>query len=167
MASTSTPFVPAGFVVPTRLATPEFTLRMLTIDDVIKDFDAVMSSVSHLRNVWPEGTWPEGLTLRQNLIDLGWHEKEFQLRQSFAFTLMTPAEERAIGCVYVYPSTKVGHDAEVYLWARQSELESGLEQRLHDTVRSWLQTDWPFSAVAFPGRSVSWAAWNAKASQFR
>ena len=167
MAVTATPFVPADFEVPLRLATPEFTLRKLTLDDVIKDYEAVMSSVPHLRTVWPDGTWPAGLTLRQNLIDLGWHEKEFQLRQSFAYTVLSPSEERAVGCVYVYPSTKVGHDAEVYLWARQSELESGLEERLHDTVRSWLQQDWPFSSVAFPGRSVGWDVWNAKFEQLR
>ena len=167
MASTATPFVPAAFAVPLRLATPEFTLRMLTLDDVIKDYEAVMSSVSHLRKVWPDGTWPEGLTLRQNLTDLGWHEKEFQHRQSFTYTVLSPSEERAVGCVYVYPSTKVGHDAEVYLWARQSELESGLEERLYDTVKNWLRKDWPFASVAFPGRSVTWDAWNAKADQLR
>jgi hypothetical protein len=167
VAVTATPFVPATFEVPLRLATSEFTLRKLTVDDVIKDYEAVMSSVSHLRTVWPDGTWPEGLTLRQNLIDLGWHEKEFQLRQSFAFTVLSPLEERAVGCVYVYPSTKVGHDAEVYLWARQSELESGLEDRLYDSVRNWLEQDWPFSSVAFPGRSVTWVEWSAKGDQLR
>ena len=71
VAATATPFVPADFVVPIRLVTPEFSLRMLTVDDVIKDYEAVMSSVAHLRTVWPDVTWPEGLTLRQNLIDLG------------------------------------------------------------------------------------------------
>ncbi len=167
MAVTATPFVPATFEVPLRLVTPEFTLRKLTVDDVIKDFEAVMSSASHLRTVWPESDWPEGLTLRQNLIDLGWHEKEFQTRQSFAYTVLAPSEERAVGCVYVYPSTKVGHDAEVYLWARQSELESGLEDRLYLSVRNWLQQHWPFSSVAFPGRSVSWDEWNAKGDQLR
>ena len=37
------------FDVPAGLATARFTLRMLTINDLIKDYDAVMSSVDHLR----------------------------------------------------------------------------------------------------------------------
>ena len=46
------PFVPAEFVVPTLLETPEFRLRPLTINDVIKDYDAVMSSIDPLTTGW-------------------------------------------------------------------------------------------------------------------
>ena len=63
-------FVPSGFIVPEKLETEEFRLRMLSIDDVEKDFEAVTSSSDHLSKVWPETGWPNGLTLRQNLIDL-------------------------------------------------------------------------------------------------
>ena len=86
---------------------------MLSVDDVVKDYDAVMTSVDHLKTIWPGGSWPEGLTLRQNLVDLGWHEKEFQLRQSFAYTVLSPTEDRVLGCVYIYPSRKVGLDASI------------------------------------------------------
>lgn len=167
MAATATPFVPDDFAVPAGLATAEFLLRMLTVDDVVKDYDAVMSSVAHLRSVWPDGTWPEGLTLRQNLVDLGWHEKEFQLRQSFAYTVLSPAQDRVLGCVYIDPSRKAGVDAAVFLWARQSELASGLEDRLHAAVRDWLARDWPFATVAFPGRDMPWAAWHARPDRLR
>ena len=47
--SLSAPFVPTDFVVPSRLETSEFRLRRLTVHDVVKDYDAVMSSVDHLR----------------------------------------------------------------------------------------------------------------------
>ncbi len=55
---------------------------MLTINDLVKDYDAVMSSVEHIRssfNLDPEESWPEGLTLEEDLIDLGWHQREFTL----------------------------------------------------------------------------------------
>jgi hypothetical protein len=155
------PFVPTGFVVPATLETDEFRLRMLTVHDVVKDFDAVMSSVAHCRTVWPGGTWPDGLTLEQNLIDLGWHQKEFQTRRSFAYTVVNPSESLVLGCVYIEPSRKRGHDAEVYLWARQSELAGGLEDRLHAAVRAWIAMLWPFDAAAFPGRDVAWETWRA------
>jgi hypothetical protein len=44
----------------------------------------------------------------------------------------------------------------VYLWARQSELEGGLEVRLLSAVKEWLAKEWPFKKVAFPGRDISW-----------
>ena len=98
------PFVAAEFKVPEQLETPEFRLRMLTVHDVVKDYDAVMSSVEHLSKVWPGSGWPEGLTLEQNLIDLGWHQKEFQRRRSFAYTVVNLAETQVLGCVYINPT---------------------------------------------------------------
>ena len=144
--------VSENFQVPESLETSEFRLRMLTIHDVVKDFDAVMSSVEHLKKVWPESGWPEGLTLEENLIDLGWHQKEFSLRSSFAYTMVTPDESRVLGCVYIDPTTRPGHDTEVYLWVRASELETGLDERLFASVRTWLDESWPFQNPAFPGR---------------
>ena len=165
MAVAVTPFVPPDFQVPESFVGPEFTLKMLSVDHVVMDYDAVMTSVEHLKNVWPGGTWPEGLTLKQNLIDLGWHEKEFQLRQSFAYTVLNPEETRVTGCVYINPSRKHGHDAAVFLWARQSELGRGMEDRLYAEVRRWLAAAWPFATPAFPGRDIAWEAWRAKVDQ--
>lgn len=154
-------FVPHNFVVPKEFETDEFRLRMLSIDDVEKDFDAVTSSEEHVGKVWPDSDWPQGLTLRQNLIDLGWHEKEFQNRSSFAYTMVTLDESRIIGCVYFYPTLKYEFDAEVFLWARKSELSSGLEERLFDSVQRWMENDWPFENPAFPGRLISWHDWDS------
>ena len=154
-------FVPKEFIIPEMLETEEFRLRTLTVNDVVKDYDAVMTSVDHLRTIWPGGTWPEGLTFEQDLIDLGWHQKEFQMRRSFAYTVVTPSESQVIGCVYINPTRRSGFDAEVYLWARQSELAGGLEALLYSKVQAWLQADWPFKTVAFPGRGIDWLAWRA------
>ena len=136
------PFVPAEFDIPATLETKRFRLRMLTVNDVVKDYDAVMSSKAHLNDKWGPG-WPEGLTLEQNLIDLGWHQKEFQRRRSFAYTVVSPDESWVLGCVYIDPTRKAGYDAEVYLWARQSELASGLETELTLKVKQWLEAEWP------------------------
>ncbi len=38
------PFVPTDFVVPLRVQDPDFTIRPLLISDVVKDYDAVMTS---------------------------------------------------------------------------------------------------------------------------
>lgn len=155
------PFIPTDFKVPETLEAVEFRLRMLTVRDVVMDYDAVMSSVEHLRTIWPGSGWPDGLTLEQNLIDLGWHQKEFQTRRSFAYTVVTPTESRVIGCVYIDPTRKREYDAVVFLWARQSELAAGLENRLFATVKAWIAKDWPFQKVAFPGREIAWDVWRS------
>jgi hypothetical protein len=148
------PFVPKDFPIPTRLEHPEFRLRPLVIGDVVKDYDAVMTSVAHLQGVFGEGSgWPApDLTLEQDLIDLGWHQKEFSLRRSFAFTVMALDESRCLGCAYIYPTSREGCDAEAYCWVRASD-SAKLDGILFDTFRNWLDRDWPFAKVAFPGRT--------------
>ena len=156
-----TMFVPKTATIPSGLKTTDFTLRKLTINDLVKDYDAVMSSVEHLQGVFgPEDSiWPAGLTLEEDLVNLGWHQKEFELRRSFAFTVMSPDESRCLGCVYVDPSEKLDYDAKVFLWVRQSELANGLDETLYSTVKTWLSEEWWFSNVAFPGREVGWDEW--------
>ena len=81
--------VPDEFEVPEILETERLRLRPLTIHDVVKDFAAVMESEERLRvGFEPDNDWPSGLTLEQDLIDLGWHQREFQERSSFAFTVV-------------------------------------------------------------------------------
>ena len=155
------PFVNSEFDVPKKLETEHFRLRMLTVNDVVKDYDAVMSSAEPVRKVWPDSGWPDGLTLEQNLIDLGWHQGEFQRRRSFAYTVVNLDETKVVGCVYINPTRKRGYDAEVFLWAREAELGSPADARLFETVNSWLEAEWPFENVAFPGREIQWDTWNA------
>jgi hypothetical protein len=158
-AASPYPFVPAEFNIPQELETREFRLRMLTVNDVVKDYDAAMTSVKHLAKVWPGSGWPKGLTLEQDLIDLGWHQREFQDRNSFAYTVVNLSDSEVLGCVYVNPTRKAGYDAEVYLWVRQSEFEKELDPKLMAAVQSWLKKDWPFKKVGFPGREIEWKAW--------
>jgi hypothetical protein len=161
MSPSLSPFVPATFNVPVGLTTSAFRLRMLTVHDVERDYDAVMSSVAHLRALWPHEEWPLGLTLEQNLIDLGWHQKEFQRRSSFAYTVESPDGARILGCVYINPTRKRSYNAEVVLWTRASEVAGGLDSSLHDAVRAWVSSDWPFERVAYPGRDIAWTDWRA------
>jgi len=157
-----TTFLPKDFTIPQQLETDRLRLRMLAVADVVKDYDAVMSSVEHLLKTKPFGPnqkWPIGLTLEQNLIDLGWHQKEFQMRTSFAYTVMNLDESQCTGCIYIEPTDKADYDAKVYLWVRQSEVESGLDEHLFETVKNWISDKWPFEKVAYPGREISWAEW--------
>jgi len=158
----NTTFVPKDFKIPQQLETDRLRLRILEVSDVVKDYDAVMTSVEHLLKTTPFGPgqkWPKGLTLEQNLIDLGWHQKESQMRTSFAYTVMNLDESECLGCIYIDPTVKLGYDAKVFLWVRQSQIELGLDEYLFKTVKKWMAEKWPFKKVAYPGRDINWADW--------
>jgi hypothetical protein len=149
------PLVPADFIVPEGLKTPEFILRPLTVHDVIRDYDAVMSSAAELRDRMADGSgWPQGLTLEENLIDLAWHQREFTIRHSFAYTVVAPNGARCLGCCYIYPASDPADDADAFYWARQSRIGDAADLALGAAFRGWLARDWPFRSVAFPGRSA-------------
>lgn len=151
----SRPIVPADFAVPERLETAGFLLRPLTVHDVIRDYDAVMSSAAELKDRIQDGSqWPDGLTLQENLIDLAWHQREFTIRHSFAYSVMSHDGETCLGCCYIYPSSDPAHDATAFYWARQSRIGDAADVALGDVFRGWLARDWPFGQLAFPGRTA-------------
>jgi hypothetical protein len=65
---------------------------------------------------------------------------------------MSPDESRLLGCVYIDPPHAPGTDADVWFWARQSELSTGLEDDLGRFVASWLASAWPFEKVTLNGQ---------------
>lgn len=156
-------FLPDDFEVPTLLETETSRIRPLTIHDVAKDYDAVMANREHLWDLFGEawGWPPEDLTLEQDLIDLGWHQKEGQIRSSFVYAAMSLDERRVLGCVYIDPPEKVGFDAEVYYWTRIDVSDTDLEGNLSEVVRSWISSEWPFGKVAYPGRDMTWEEYDA------
>ncbi len=65
------PFVPVNTIVSKGVSTDRYNIRMLTINDLVKDYDAVMSSVDRLKGVFgPNDNWPNGLTIRRYLMIL-------------------------------------------------------------------------------------------------
>ena len=149
------PLVPADFDVPRKLETDHFRLRMLSVEDVEKDYEAVVESRDHLQSKFGR-EWPrEGFTLEENLADLERHQREFLKREAFAYTVVSLDEHRVLGCVYIDPTQHPAADAEVRMWVRQSELERGMDEILFQTVQEWLESSWPFDSVVYPYREGS------------
>ena len=145
-------FVPETFEVPAALETNQFRLRMLSVDDVEKDYEVVIESRELLQSLFG-GTWPrEGFTLEENLADLKRHQLEFEQRKAFAYTVVSLDETQVLGCVYINPSRDENADAEVFMWVRQREFEKGLDPILFETVKNWMNEAWVFDRVSFPGR---------------
>jgi hypothetical protein len=114
------------------------------------DHRAWTSSIEHIRSTpgFPDGGWPPdgGMSLDENRRDLQRHAEDFERRAGFTYTVLD-AENRVIGCVYIYPVRSDIRTAKVQSWVSADRAE--LDQALHDVVANWLATEWPFSNVQY------------------
>ena len=46
------------------------------------------------------------------------------------------------------------------MWVRASEADTGLDAELYQTVRRWVDDEWPFDRVAYPGREYTREQWD-------
>ncbi len=141
-------FVPDEFVVPIIYETGDFTIRKLTVLDLQKDYDAVMEAKDHIHELYSKeytNGWPEDtLTLEEDEEDLKRHEKEFNERAAFAYTVFDFESKNCLGCIYIDPSNS--HDAEVTMWTRNVVTD----ELLYRTVKKWIENDWPFKNISYP-----------------
>ncbi len=132
--------VPSDFVVPLQSDCGSYVLRMLSVDDLELDYEAVVASKDRLNGLFGSpNSWPEGLTVKDDLIDLAWHQRKFTLRHSFAYTVMSASLKLCLGCVYIFPSSAEGYDAAAFYRVRScatAELrDAELGTRFGATVR--------------------------------
>lgn len=142
--------VPENFEVPVVLNTDDFKITPLVIGDLEEDYAAIMANIEHLQGTFGEySNWPSmEITKEQNLIDLGWHHKEFQRRTSFAYVVRDLGGDY-IGCFYFYPSKTKGHDVDVYAWLIEKACKAGFFEKLEIVVKNWIEDHWPFSAPQY------------------
>ena len=144
-------FVPASFDPPSGLDHVAFRLQPLGPEQNVSDYAAWSTSIDHIRST-PGFTghgWPHPMTLEENLGDLVRHAEDFAARTGFTYTVLAPDEEHVtvIGCVYIYPSERAGHDARVRSWVRAAD--AGLDAHLYRAVVDWLEAAWPFKRVDY------------------
>ena len=130
-----------GWPIPAAHALGDFRLKALTIADLERDFSAVMESAVEIKAANPGSTWPDGLTREKNLIDLAWHQREFEARRSFAWVIEDAGGEY-LGCLYVYPSIAGERSADVVWWWRTGTVVS--RQSFREYLQAWLSDgSWP------------------------
>ncbi|MBB6124904.1 hypothetical protein FHS92_002657 [Sphingobium subterraneum] len=162
-SAAATPFIVEDFKVPTVVETPNFKIMPLGPNLVKIDFDAYMSSINHLQKTFTRSTtWPhKDISDADAMRDMETEQARFSKRESFAYAVLTPDGSRERGSVYVRPSSVKGYDAEVSMWVTKAEYDAGFDAELYVWVKRWLQTDWPFENVAYPGRAIEWNAWDS------
>ena len=150
---TGQPFVPADFVVPTELITPQFRLEPLGPEHNAADYAAWTGSIDHIRATPGfQGSWPpaDGMTTEANLSDLQRHADDFGRRRGFTYTVLETGSGDVIGCVYIYPSRNDEHITDVRSWVRADRAE--WDVTLYEAVSSWLATAWPFETIDYASR---------------
>jgi hypothetical protein len=162
-APAQAPFVAPAFQVPVLAEGPGFKLVPLGPALVNIDYDAYMSSIEHLQTSFTRSKdWPHaGLTAADAMQDMQNEQARFQQRTSFAYAVLTPDGRRERGSVYVSPSPVAGHDAVVRLWVTKAEHDAGFDAELYRWAQGWMRSAWPFARVAWPGRAIPWAQWDA------
>ena len=147
------PFVPAGFEPPRELVAPRFRLVPLGEEHNASDHAAWTSSIEHIAATpgfagldWP----PEGgMSLERNREDLAGHARDFADRTGFTYTVLAPAADEVIGCVYIYPLRGAAGPRRS---ARGCARTSPTSTRLAGTVSRWLAERWPFTHVEYAPR---------------
>ena len=152
------PFVPAEFVVPAPPVSELFRLEPLGPQHNLSDYEAWSSSVEHIHATpgYETSSWPDERSIDDNLRDLQAHAEDFENRLGFTYTVLDPATEDVIGCLYIYPSKSAEHDARVQSWVTASRAE--LDVPLWQAVSEWLAHEWPFERVDYAERSNSTSA---------
>lgn len=146
------PIIPETFTPPAQLVHPQFIARKLCARDVDLDYAAVMSSIDIIRQT-RGGNWPTAdLTHEDDLIDLSWHQREFENGSSFAYTVMNLEETECLGCFYLYrpgfrAEAPAGADIDVSFWVTQKAYDAGLYPVLYTALKDWLTKEWPFKQV--------------------
>jgi hypothetical protein len=158
-------FYPEGKPVPTEWRTNDLWLRVLRPDVTELDYDALMESRVRLRR-WSSSSWPaDDFTLEKNREDLIGHEREWENREAFAYTVLNPDGSQCEGCVYMYGLGSWLHHVKferegdgdqlpdetpvVTFWVRDSALERRLDQQLLTGLREWFKQEWPYQEIAF------------------
>jgi len=151
--------VSESFKVPESLKTPDFTIRKLCLEDAALDYKAVMSSIDIIRRTRGSDSdgWPqEDLTYKDDQADLAWHQKEFENRTSFAYTVMSVNEKECLGCFYLYPPGYRGEkskdaDVDVNFWVTEEAHNDGLYDKLYFVIVAFLKR-WPFQKIVFTNK---------------
>jgi len=144
-------FVPDDFEPPVALDGPGFRLEPLTGEHNARDHAAWAGSMEHIHRTpgFQQGNWPHEMTLDQNLADLIRHDKDFQTRRGFTYTVLDPDDD-VVGCVYIYPLAGDPSAANVSSWV--TEARADLDAPLYHAVSEWLERDWPFPRVEYGAR---------------
>jgi RimJ/RimL family protein N-acetyltransferase len=144
--------LPEGYAAPRELAHDDIRAHAITRANLHDDVAGINASIDLIRRT-RGGSWPTGpVTEEYNYVDLVWHECEFRDGSSFTYAVYDDGGHY-LGCAYLYPlggrtpltADLLQHDVDVSWWVTPDAYRQGYYPRLHDALRSWTTTAFPFT----------------------
>jgi hypothetical protein len=142
-----------NFEIPTEIIEDNFIVRKMCASDIDIDYIAVTSSSDIIKQQMG-GEWPaENLSKEDDLIDLCWHQREFEYESSFAYIVTNLEGNESLGCLYVFPREHIFNsdnqdipkdcDVVLDLWVTQSAFDKGFYPILYNFLENWI-ANWPY-----------------------
>ncbi len=139
-----------GTALPREAMVGAFRLAPLSVAQVDEDFEAVTGSTRVLTGLFGDD-WPVGLTRADNLVDMGWHDREFTARRSFAW-IIRDAAGHYLGCAYLYPDIGTRGRGEIVTWVCDTPQRRETLAAFNTAFRAWLA---PFLPA---GYALAWTS---------
>jgi hypothetical protein len=157
-------FLPDDFVIPVA-AEKDFKIVPLCMDNLMTDYGTVMSSQNNIRlggNLFlPPGVdlgWPSNrINLRSHLVALAGDEMGFVSKARVGYAIVSPDGSEQYGCIYVWTPSKVGFDADLFVWMRED-----LKDQTEDYfawAKKFVLENFPVQKLGCPGREIPWDEW--------
>lgn len=152
LSACSKPLVPKSFIPESEKVCKHFVFKAIDADRAAEDYRAVMQSRSIIHKALQSEKWPDAdFTAADNERDLKTKEKAFASKAAFTYSILSPDEQEVWGALYINKGKK-GADAAIYFWVRQDLYRLGYDAMVEQSVRDWINIDWPFRNPIFPGR---------------
>lgn len=151
---------PPGWTAPTVLTFEGIRAEAITRDHLTDDVRGINASMDLIRRT-RGGKWPsEPVTEEFNYVDLVWHECEFRENDSFTYALY--ADEKYLGCCYLYPLGRrkplteelLAHDVDVSWWVTPEAYAAGQYTKVYRALRHWTATEFPFDRVHYSNAEI-------------
>jgi hypothetical protein len=154
--------LPAGAIVPRRLARGVLEAQAITREHLNDDVAGINASLELIRQT-RGGAWPTApVTAEGNFVDLVWHECEFRDAGSFTYAVYH-ARHGYIGCCYLYPlgvrTTLTAdlvddYDVDVSWWVTPPAYARGDYLTLYAALQQWLADQLPFWRPYYSNREL-------------
>ncbi len=153
--------LPEGVDAPMRLEFDDFYAKPLTRADLDADLEGVNSSLEIIRET-RGGSWPSGQISREDdLLDLAWHEREFNSGDSYAYVIYTN-NDVYLGCFYLYgigsrtslTGETIDYDVDASWWVTSKAYEEGYYEKVYAALQQWLEQDFKFAKISYSNKVI-------------
>jgi hypothetical protein len=126
-----------------------FVLERLGHEHVLLDYLAVVSNLEFIIKQ-RGGKMDDSITLEEDFITLCWKQREFELKKSFSYTMLSIDRKKCVGCVYIYPISyffnEYAHhyDVDFSFWITQDFYNENRYEEIYNLLLNWLEDNFPF-----------------------